>query len=85
MGNPVMHFEVVGRNAEALHSFYKDAFYGQIQPALPNYAMALPGADVGISGGIGATPDGNPGHVTFYRGPPRGTHQGRVLAVSKDW
>ena len=26
MGNPVVHFEVVGRDAQALESFYKDAF-----------------------------------------------------------
>jgi predicted enzyme related to lactoylglutathione lyase len=26
MGNPVVHFEVVGKDAQALQSFYKDAF-----------------------------------------------------------
>ena len=66
MGNPVVHFEVVGRDAEALQSFYKDAFDWQIQPAVANYAMAHPGGGVGINGGIGATPDRSAGHVTFY-------------------
>ena len=66
MGNPVVHFEVVGRDAEALQGFYRDAFGWQMQPAGPDYAMALPGSDVGINGGIGATPDGSAGHVTFY-------------------
>ncbi len=66
MGNPVVHFEVVGRDAQALQSFYKDAFDWQIQPAVPSYAMALPGGEDGINGGIGATPDGSAGHVTFY-------------------
>ncbi|MDQ3966631.1 MAG: VOC family protein [Actinomycetota bacterium] len=70
MGNPVVHFEVVGKDAEALQSCYKDAFDWQIQSAVPNYAMALPGDDVGISGGIGATPDGSAGHVTFYVAVP---------------
>ena len=66
MGNPVVHFEVVGRDVEALQSFYKDAFDWQIQPAVANYAMAHPGGGVGINGGIGATPDGSAGHVPFY-------------------
>jgi uncharacterized protein len=70
MGNPVVHFQVVGRDAETLQSFYKDAFDWQIQPAIPGYAMALPGENVGIDGGIGATPDGSAGHVTFYVAVP---------------
>jgi uncharacterized protein len=70
MGNPVVHFEVVGRDAQALQSFYKDAFDWQIQPAVPSYAMALPGSEGGINGGIGATPDGSAGHVTFYVAVP---------------
>ncbi len=70
MGNPVVHFEVVGREAQALQSFYKDAFDWQIQPAVPSYAMALPGSEGGINGGIGATPDGSAGHVTFYVAVP---------------
>jgi predicted enzyme related to lactoylglutathione lyase len=66
MGNPVVHFEVVGRDAQALQNFYKDVFEWQIQPAVPGYAMALPGSDHGINGGIGAVMDGGAGHVTFY-------------------
>ncbi len=66
MGNPVMHFEVVGKNAEALESFYKDVFDWQIKPAVPGYAMAIPNAGTGINGGIGAAENGGSGHVTFY-------------------
>lgn len=66
MSNPVVHFEVVGKDAEALQSFYKDAFDWRMEPAIANYAMALPNAEGGISGGVGAAPDGSPGHVTFY-------------------
>ncbi len=67
MGSPVVHFEVVGKDAQALQSFYKDAFDWQMQPAIPNYALAFPGGgDSGINGGIGATMDGSAGHVTFY-------------------
>ena len=61
-----MHFEAVGKDAQALQSFYKDAFDWQMQPAMPTYAMAHPGSDGGIDGGIGAAMDGGAGHVTFY-------------------
>ena len=64
MANPVVHFEVLGKNADALQSFYKDIFNWQIQPAVPGYAMALPGT--GINGGIGGDQGGGAGRVTFY-------------------
>lgn len=46
MGNPVVHFEVVGRDARVLESFYKDAFDWRMEEAMPNpyYAMAHPAA-----------------------------------------
>jgi len=66
MGNPVTHFEVVGKDAATLQAFYGDAFGWEMQPAIPTYAMAHPNADGGINGGIGAAMDGGPGHVTFY-------------------
>jgi uncharacterized protein len=77
MGNPVVHFEVIGRDAQALQSFYKDAFDWQMELALPSapqesgyYAMAHPGDEGGINGGIGAAMDGGVGHVTFYVAVP---------------
>jgi predicted enzyme related to lactoylglutathione lyase len=66
MGNPVVHFEVVGRDAEALKSFYKEVFDWQMQPAVPGYTMAHPGGVHGINGGIGAAMEDGEGHVTFY-------------------
>ena len=77
MDNPVVHFEVVGKDAQALQSFYKDAFDWQMELALPSapqesgyYAMAHPGGEGGINGGIGAAMDGGVGHVTFYVAVP---------------
>jgi hypothetical protein len=66
MGNPVTHFEVVGKDAQALQSFYGDAFGWRMEPSMPTYAMAYPGEEASINGGIGAAMDGGPGHVTFY-------------------
>ncbi len=66
MGNPVLHFEVVGKDAQALQSFYAQALGWEITASLPTYAMVHPGVEGGINGGIGAAMDGGPGHVTFY-------------------
>ena len=70
MGNPVVHFEVIGSDAQALQSFYKDAFNWQIEEAIENYAMAHPDGEGGINGGIGAAMEGGAGHVTFYVAVP---------------
>jgi uncharacterized protein len=57
---------VVGRDAEGLQRFYRDAFGWQMVPAIPGYAMAHPGGEGGIAGGVGAAPGGGGGHVTVY-------------------
>ena len=66
MSNPIVHVEVVGEDAETLQGFYKDAFDWRMQPSGPDYAMAHPGVEGGIDGGVGASPEGGQGHVTFY-------------------
>lgn len=73
MGNPVVHFEVLGRDARALESFYEKAFDWRMQEVMPSpyYAMAHPDGEGGINGGIGQAMDsGAPGHVTFYVAVP---------------
>ncbi len=70
MSNPVVHFEVLGKDAAALQKFYKDAFGWAFEPAGPTYAMAKPGGDGGINGGIGSPIDGETSHVTFYVAVP---------------
>jgi uncharacterized protein len=66
MPNPVVHFEVLGKDAEALSRFYGDTFQWEMQSVMPTYAMARTGGEGEIAGGVGSTPDGSPGHVTFY-------------------
>ena len=68
MDHPVTFFEIVGRDVEALQSFYRDAFDWQMQPfnPIPGYNMVRPGAEGGIGGGVGPAYDGGPGHATFY-------------------
>ena len=65
MANPVVHFEVLGKDAAALTKFYGNAFDWQLQDVMEgSYYMANP--EGGIPGGIGASPDGGAGHVMFY-------------------
>lgn len=68
--NPVVHFEVLGRDAGALRRFYSGAFGWQLGPADDSpmeYSMVDLKDGGGINGGIGKAPEG-PGHVTFYIG-----------------
>ena len=72
MGQPVVHFEVVGRDAEKLQSYYSKLFGWQINANNPmKYGIVeregnLNPHGMGIAGGIGAGPEGYDGHVTFY-------------------
>ena len=67
MGNPTIWFEVAGKDQQALKGFYSQLFDWQItdMEAMP-YATIETGNGEGIPGGIGAAPDGDSGHVTFY-------------------
>lgn len=66
MANPVVHFEVLGKDAQALQTFYGEVFDWQLDPVMETYAMVSTGAEDAVAGGVGATPDGSDGHVTFY-------------------
>jgi predicted enzyme related to lactoylglutathione lyase len=76
MGQPVVHFEVVGKDAQKLNSYYSELFGWEIDANNEmNYGMVAregnTGRDgVGIGGGIGAGPEGYGGHVTFYVAVP---------------
>ena len=71
MTNPVIHFEIVSKDASKLQSFYSDVFEWKIDANNPmNYGMVDNGGQ-GIDGGIGPPPDASyPGHVTFYISVP---------------
>jgi predicted enzyme related to lactoylglutathione lyase len=67
--NPVVHFEVLGRDASALRTFYSSAFGWPLGTAdgPMEYSMVHVREAGGIDGGIGRAPQG-PGHATFYVG-----------------
>jgi uncharacterized protein len=66
MAQPVVHFEVVGQDADTLRSFFGELFgWEWSDPMGPTDYSTVSNAD-GIGGGIGDAPEGYPGHVTFY-------------------
>ena len=72
MGRPVVHFEIVGQDAEKLQSYYAELFDWNIDANNPmKYGIVareenLNSDGVGIGGGVGVGPEGYAGHVTFY-------------------
>jgi len=76
MGQPVVHFEVVGKDGKKLQQYYGELFGWEIDGDNDmNYGMVARegnlGRDgVGIGGGVGQGPEGYDGHVTFYVAVP---------------
>ena len=72
MGQPVVHFEVIGKDGERLQSYYSELFGWEIRSNPPmNYGLvaredALNPDGIGIGGGVGQAPEGYDGHLTFY-------------------
>lgn len=72
MGQPVVHFEIIGSDGEKLQSYYSELFGWEIDANNPmKYGTVqregnVNGDGVGIGGGVGTGPEGYAGHVTFY-------------------
>ena len=72
MGQPVVHFEVIGKDGEKLQSYYSELFGWEIDSDNPmGYGIVQREGNtnaegVGIGGGVGGGPEGYDGHVTFY-------------------
>jgi uncharacterized protein len=72
VGQPVVHFEIIGGDTEALRSFYSELFGWEFDTDNPvNYAVVPREGNtnpdgIGIGSGLGAAPEGYAGHVTFY-------------------
>jgi predicted enzyme related to lactoylglutathione lyase len=72
MGQPVVHFEIIGEDAEKLRTYYSELFGWEFDTANPmNYGVVQRDGNVsadgiGIGGGVGGGPEGYSGHVTFY-------------------
>ena len=72
MGAPVVHFEIMGKDADKLREYYSTLFGWEFNTDNEmNYGVVsreenLTPEGMGIGGGIGAAPEGYDGHVTFY-------------------
>jgi predicted enzyme related to lactoylglutathione lyase len=85
MANEIIHVEVIGDDGANLQRFYGDVFGWSFDTNNPGgYGMYRQG---GLTAGVGAAQNGQPGHVTFYvhSDDPKATLQkieeagGRVL------
>jgi predicted enzyme related to lactoylglutathione lyase len=73
MGQPVVHFEVLGKDGAALQCYYAELFGWDVKTDNEmNYGMVdgKDNGENGIGGGVGQGPDGYQGHVTFYVAVP---------------
>jgi predicted enzyme related to lactoylglutathione lyase len=72
MGRAVVHFEVIGNDADKLAAYYSELFGWSIDANNPmRYGVVSREANlnpqgVGIGGGVAGGPEGYEGHVTFY-------------------
>ena len=72
MGQPVVHFEIIGEDPEKLRSYYSELFGWEFETDNPmNYGVVqrdgnVSAEGIGIGGGVGGGPEGYSGHVTFY-------------------
>jgi predicted enzyme related to lactoylglutathione lyase len=76
MGQPVVHFEILGKDGEALQGYYSELFGWEINTDNPmNYGIIAregnTGPDgVGIGGGVARAPEGFDRQVTVYVAVP---------------
>lgn len=64
MSGEILHVEVVGKDQALLQEFYSDLLGWDLDTSNQGgYGMHRQGE---LTAGIGATPDGSAGHVTFY-------------------
>jgi uncharacterized protein len=72
MGQPVVHFEITGKDGEKLQSYYSELFGWDIKAdnemkyGIVDREGNTNADGVGIGGGIATGPEGYGGHVTFY-------------------
>jgi predicted enzyme related to lactoylglutathione lyase len=67
MGNPIVHFEIIGKDAAKVKAFYSELFgwkIGDLMPDMGNYGL-IDEESSGLAGGVGQFDDGAP-RVTIY-------------------
>ena len=70
MAQPVVHFEVIGKDGKKLQEFYGKLFDWNVDASNPMAYGMVAGSDGGIGGGIAGAQDGGSPMVTFYVNVP---------------
>ena len=77
MGQPVVHFEIIGNDSEKLQSYYGELFGWDFDPSPSVTGMKYGLVErnttsdgVGIPGAVGGGMEGYEGHLTFYVAVP---------------
>lgn len=68
MGQPIVHFEIMGQDSQRLQAFYRDLFGWNIAAAggaETGFYALVDGGSSGLAGGIGQSPGGQ-SRVTIY-------------------
>jgi predicted enzyme related to lactoylglutathione lyase len=66
VGDPVVHFEIGGKNAERTRAFYSELFGWDIGTDEAGYRLVDTRSDIGIRGGMMLTPPEVPPYLTVY-------------------
>jgi hypothetical protein len=72
MGQPVVHFEIIGKDGDALKAYYAELFdWNIVSDNEMGYGVVSREGHTapdgtGIGGGVAGGPEGYDGHVTFY-------------------
>jgi predicted enzyme related to lactoylglutathione lyase len=72
MGQPVVHFEIIGKDGDKLQRYYSELFGWELETDNPmNYGLVpregnVNADGIGIPGGVAGGPEGYDGHVTVY-------------------
>jgi predicted enzyme related to lactoylglutathione lyase len=66
MPNPVVHFEVIGKDGAVLQRFFGELFGWEVDARNPMQYGIVEAQGAGIGGGIGSNPEGGGGYATFY-------------------
>ncbi len=68
MPDPVVHFEIAGKDARRIQQFYASLFGWEIDTSLMGGAYGLVGVNQGsIAGGLMAAPDGRPSQTIYVQ------------------
>ncbi len=70
MAQPVVHFEVLGKDGKKLQEFYGKLFDWKVDANNPMQYGMVAGSDGGIGGGIAGAQPGSAPMVTFYVNVP---------------